>query len=119
MAERSRLQQAFDSGRLVRPAADVPNFVALVRSLLCLGGGPAAAMDAQASELTRRIGASDRYLLVLVDGMGLTQVAGLPGGTFLQRQLDSELQAVFLSTTATALTTLATGEWPCVHCVPG
>ena len=119
MAGSSRLQAVFDSGALVRPSAAVPNFVALVRSLLSLAGGRAPPSDPQVEELKRRIGHADRFLFVLIDGMGLSQVAGLPTGSFLRRHLDREFQAVFLSTTAAALTTLATAEWPAVHCVPG
>jgi hypothetical protein len=37
----------------------------------------------------------------------------------LREKVNTRLQAVFFSTTASALTTLATGEWPCRHGITG
>ena len=110
---------AFERGELVRPSADVLNFVDLVRAVLALGGSEAIDVTAGVDVLRREIGAADHYLLVLVDGLGIDFVNGLPANAFMRKHLAREIQAVFLPSTATALTTLATGRWPAAHGVPG
>jgi hypothetical protein len=72
-----------------------------------------------AASLCRQIGEADHYLFVLIDGLGMDLLHRVPGRSFLRSNLVEPLQAVFLSTTATALTTLATAQWPCSHSVPG
>jgi hypothetical protein len=46
-------------------------------------------------------------------------VEDLPTSSFLAAHLVAELRSVFPSTTAVALTSLATGAWPCQHGVTG
>jgi hypothetical protein len=49
----------------------------------------------------------------------MAQLELLPPDSFLRRQLATELRTVFPSTTAVALTTLATGQWPAQHAITG
>jgi N-acetylglutamate synthase-like GNAT family acetyltransferase len=119
MSEMERVQSWFDSGVLVRPSADTLNFVDLVHALAHLTGAGNAAPRAGAQKLCGMIGAADHYVFVLVDALGMAQLRTLPPQAFLPKHLVTQLQAVFLSTTGAALTTLATGEWPCSHAVPG
>jgi hypothetical protein len=51
--------------------------------------------------------------------MGMNLVRSLPRYSMLRSAMLTELQSVFLSTTASALATLATAQWPCLHGVPG
>jgi len=111
--------QAFAKGELVRPDVDELNFVDLVRAVLGLAGSDEAAVTPGVRAIQREIGAAQHYLLILVDGLGLDTVRALRTNAFLRRHLALDLQAVFLPTTATALTTLATGQWPATHGVPG
>jgi len=113
------LIQAFERGEFVEPDADELNFVDLVRAVLGLVGSGAVAVTPGSKVIQREIGGAEHYLLILVDGLGLDTVTGLPANAFLRRHLAFDLQAVFLPTTATALTTLATGQWPATHGVPG
>jgi hypothetical protein len=109
----------FTSGRLVRPEADQPNFVDLVRAVAGLAGATGWANSRGIAALSRQIGPADHIVLILVDGMGWRQLQALPACSFLRRNTVMQLQSVFMSTTASALTTLATGQWPAIHAIPG
>ncbi|MBN2122924.1 MAG: alkaline phosphatase family protein, partial [Deltaproteobacteria bacterium] len=114
-----KLREWFDSGLLVRPSAQVPHFMDLVHALAALAGAEGMKHGPGAEEIRRMIGPADHYLFVLVDGMGLHQLEHLPEKGFLRSSVAARLHALFPSTTATALTSLGTGVWPCVHGVPG
>ena len=119
MSDLERVTAWLDSGRLVRPSADVVNFVDLVRALMRLGGADDVPGGPGVETLTTQIGRADHYVLILVDGMGMNLLEALPDDAFLRKGLVGEIRSVFLSATASALTTLATAEWPAVHGVPG
>ena len=114
-----KLLKAFRSGQLVRPRAGSLNFVDLVNALARLTGLEGDEDSVGVASLCRKIGKADHYLLVLVDGLGMNLVRSLPQHSLLRSATVEELQAVFLSTTASALATLATAQWPCFHGVPG
>jgi len=114
-----QLEAAFASGQLVRPTAEALNFIDLVRALAGLAGAPNIERTTGVEALRRQIGPAEHYLFVLVDGLGADQLPKLPADGFLRAHLADELQSVFLSTTAAALTTLATAQWPAAHAVPG
>jgi len=114
-----RLVKAFRSGQLVEPGGKGPTFVDLVNALARLTGLEGVETSAGAASLCRRIGEADHYLFVLIDGLGMDLLHRLPGSSFLRSNTVGPLQAVFLSTTATALATLATAQWPASHGVPG
>ena len=119
MAGLDELEKLFKNGRLVRPSSDTLNFVDLVRGLFSLAGLDGLPLESGAMEISRMIGEADHYLLILIDGLGMDQLRFLADSGFLKAHLVRELQPVFLSTTAAAMTTLATGQWPCSHGVPG
>ena len=116
---RNRLVKAFRFGQLVEPSVKGLNFVDLVNALACLTGLEGVEVSPGAASLCRRIGDADHYLFVLIDGLGMDLLHRLPSSSFLRSNTVGPIQAVFLSTTATALTTLATAQWPCSHSVPG
>lgn len=113
-----RLKDAFRSGRLVPPDATVPTFTDLARALAlgCGIEGPGTTQQAREWAHAWRLG---KVLFVLVDGLGCALLERLPEACFLRQHVVGELRAVYPSTTAAALTTLATCEWPCWHAVPG
>ena len=119
MTDLERVRRWFDTGRLVRPSADVINFVDLVRALAHLSGAEDMETVPGVKELCRRIGHAENYIFVLVDALGVDLIQKLPEKAFLRTHMIDQLQSVFLSTTATALSALATGQWPCAHGVPG
>jgi hypothetical protein len=119
MTEKQRLLDCFSSGQLIRPAYDGPTFVDLVSALALLCHGQAREPGPGTDQLVKLIGPADHYVVILVDGMGMDQLTLLPADSFLRRSVALQLQAVFLSTTACALTTFGTGVWPATHSIPG
>ncbi|HKJ86148.1 MAG TPA: alkaline phosphatase family protein, partial [Spirochaetia bacterium] len=83
-----------------------------------LAGGGVRASD-NASELGDAIGHHDHYLFVLVDGLGVSLQDRFPRGGFFTTSLARPLNSVFPSTTAVALTSLATAAWPAEHGITG
>lgn len=119
MSDLDKVLQWFESGRLLRPSSAEPNFVDLVRALARHAGVARVPGGPGVESLASEIGPAETWLFVLVDAMGSFEVDRLPGDTFLRRTRRLDLQSVFLSTTACALSTLASGEWPARHAVPG
>jgi hypothetical protein len=117
MSDADRVRGWFTSGALLPPDPALANTVDLARALAALAGAPAGPSPG-ADEIGRRIGSAEHVAFVLVDGLGLNLVEALPAGSFLHAQLALELRAVFPATTAAALTSLATGQWPARHAVP-
>ena len=114
-----RLLAAFESGELLRPARGAPNLVDLARALATVNGIDDLELTPGAEAIRERIGAPEHLVFVLADGFGMNFLESMPAGAFLRRQTAMELHAVFPSTTAVGLTTLATGEWPSEHAVTG
>jgi len=115
----AQLQTAFETGVLLQPAWRRLNLVDLVRSLAVLAGVGDIEQGEGVRRLMREIGPSDHYVFVLVDGMGMNLVDRLPQRSFVKSRLRMEIQSLFPTTTAAALTTVATGEWPNKHAVTG
>ena len=119
MSDLDELLSAFDRGVLLRPSHLVPNVVDLARALASLAGAPDVTPSHNSDEMERLIGPADHLVFVLADGMGIEQVEALPENAFLRVHLRAELQTVFPSSTAPAVTSFATGEWPARHGVTG
>jgi hypothetical protein len=114
-----RLLEAFERGELVRPNASMPNTVDLARAMASLCGVPGVSLSENAIDMVGRIGDRDHIVFVLVDGLGMNVVDREDAAGFLRTNLQMELQSVFPSSTAPALTSIATGCWPAEHAVPG
>lgn len=113
------VEQACASGTLLHPLEGAPNSVDLFRALVHLAGGAVSEAGERERSLIEQVGHHDHYLLVLVDGLGLSLRDQFPAGGFLEQATRSSLHAVFPSTTAVALTSLATASWPARHGVTG
>jgi hypothetical protein len=113
-----RLLDWFDAGVLLRPDHTRPNLVAVSHAMLSLCGARDVALDAPARMLSDAVGRHEHYVFVLCDGIGMDLVETLAPDSFLRRHLAIELQATFPSSTAPALTSLATRLWPVQHAVP-
>ncbi len=114
-----RLEEAAAAGAIILPDANTANFVDMVNALASLAGVTTHQLSPAACEIADRIGESEHVVFVLVDGMGVSALDRLPAESFLRSHMVMELQSVFPATTACALTTLATGQWPAQHAVPG
>lgn len=115
MSGLERVTGWFESGQLVRPGSR-PDLVDLARAVYRACGAPdvAGAPDCRLAEF---LGRPEQLLLVLIDGLGVGQLARFPAGGFLRSCPATEIASVFPSTTAAALTSLATGEHPARHAV--
>lgn len=119
-ADVERVERWFRDGDLLHPfEGDAPpSTVDLARAIASIGGVPLSDQDTRAAELAERIGRDRPLLFVLVDGLGCVfDELATPGGLLAGAE-GIQLRSVFPSTTAAALTTLATGAWPCQHGVP-
>ena len=119
MSDVDGLLGAFASGSLVRPSAEVTSIVDLAGAIAMLTGVEGVRPGRRATELAEMVGPSDHLIFVLADGVGLSMTERLPPDSFLSTHLAAEIMTVFPSTTAVALTTLATGDWPARHAVTG
>ncbi len=115
----ARLLTAFERGSLLRPTADVANTVDLARALGSLCGVDGLDLTPNAHAIAETIGQHDHIVFVLVDGLGMNLVEREEPGSFFRAHTAMELRSVFPSSTAPALTSLATGVWPAQHAVPG
>lgn len=115
MSDAERLSEWFADGRLVRPDAPGPTTVDLIHALAGLAGVSGLVRSAEADRLATAIGPADNYVFVLIDGLGVEQLARAPSDGFLAAHAAAELRAVFPSTTAAALTSFATGRYPAAH----
>ncbi len=119
--ETDRLRALFARGTLLPPVdSGTPSTADLAVVLARTAGhpDPGPPTDAGAS-LAAEIGPAPHLVFALVDGLGTALLERLPPAAFLRRHLRRELRAIFPSTTATALTTLATGRWPATHAITG
>ena len=115
----SLLADIFARGDLVRPAYDQPGLVHLVRAIATLAGVPELEHPEPVKRLAEQIGYSDHLVFVLLDGLGMNIVRRLPPTSFIASHLRGEIQATCPSTTACALTSVATGHWADRHGVTG
>ena len=93
--------------------------VDLANALASLSGAGADRPTSESSAIAGLIGPSDHLVFVLADGVGMNLLESLPATSFLSTHLARELLSTFPSTTAVALTSLATCDWPNRHGVTG
>jgi hypothetical protein len=84
-----------------------------------VGGADGFELTPFAAELASTLHEREHLVLVLADGLGLDMLEREPAAEVLQGNLRHELRAVFPTSTAVALTSLATGAWPAQHAVTG
>ncbi len=119
MSDVPRLLAAFDDGSLIRPSADVPNTVDLARAVASLCGATDLDLNVAARDLAQGIGDHDHIVFVLVDGLGMHLVDQEERDSVIRANNKATLHAVFPTSTAPSLTSIATGEWPATHAIPG
>ena len=120
MSDVDALLAAFEAGELLRPDADVPNFLDLSRAVGSACGVRGVPLSANAQAIAERLEEREHIVLVLADGLGLDMIEqGGDGANVLRAHVAMELRAIFPASTVVALTTLMTGEWPARHAVTG
>jgi hypothetical protein len=113
------LEDLFAQKILIRPSPTRANLVHLIRALATLAGVEDIEQSDPIAELAQLIGPHEHLIFVLLDGLGMNIIRRLPGESFLCRSLKREINATCPSTTACALTTIATAAYPNRHCVTG
>ena len=119
MTDAERLVAAFEAGRLVRPSADDLNIVDLANAMASVAGVDSISLTPGADAIVQLIGPADHLVFVAADGLGMALVEALGSDSFMRHHLAATLRTVFPSTTASAFTSLATGEWPGRHAALG
>lgn len=112
----ARLERWWSEGRLVRPRADRADIVALVQAIAWRMGDARHGDRAQAEAL---LPATPVILFLLIDGLGSALLERYAPDGFLAAHRRQDLDTVFPSTTAVALTSFATATHPAMHGVPG
>lgn len=115
----SRLEEIFSEGLIVRPSDDRANLVHLMRAIGTLCEVPGLAEGEPTRELAELIGPAKHLVFILLDGLGMNIIERLPASSLLASSLKREIVATSPSTTACALTTVATAEYPNRHGVTG
>ena len=113
------LLAAFDGGTLLRPGPDVPNLVDVARAVAAAGGARNVDLSPFARGLVDSLEEREHLVLILADGLGMEMLEREEAAGSLREHLYGEVRTVFPSSTAVALTSLATGEWPATHAVTG
>ncbi len=117
------LDKQLSTGALRSPLdRNEANSVDLARAMAFLAGDPDQEQSdsvGHVSRLVQAIGAFDQYVFVLADGFGRKLLPAAPRGGFFQTAEAIPIRSVFPSTTAVALTSLASGRWPAEHALTG
>ncbi|HUZ16743.1 MAG TPA: alkaline phosphatase family protein [Spirochaetia bacterium] len=120
------VRQWMAEGKILHPLERNPNIVDLMRTMMILCGYREFKDTHWVKVLkqglmgdVRRMRPCDHYVFVLIDGMGNNLSDFFPRGGFFDTYYVRELRSVFPSTTACALTSLITGEWPGIHGLTG
>src|SRR3954451_19604593 len=115
----SRIEACFEEGLLVRPSDGRMNLLHVVRAIATLTGAAGFRASPRVAEAMDFIGDAQHIVFVLIDGLGFDNVRNLPRDSFIQTHLRGQITAGCPSTTACALTSIATAEYPNQHGVTG
>ena len=113
------LLAAFDSGALLRPDPAAPNLVDAARAVAASVGASDLELSPFAGDLAASLAEREHIVLILADGLGMEMLEREADARTLRGNLRGELRTVFPSSSAVALTSLATGEWPARHAITG
>jgi hypothetical protein len=113
------LPSLFEAGILVRPTDEKPNLVHLACAVALCAGVADVQRSPCVEMLAEEIGAARHLVFVLLDGLGMNLVRRMEPSSFIVRNLKRELNSTCPSTTACALTSVATGEYASRHGVTG
>lgn len=113
------LQSAFDQGLLIRPSDHTPNIVHLVRAIALRAGAVDVGRGACVEDLAEEIGPARHLVFILLDGLGMNVARRMNPDSFIARNLKRQLISTCPSTTACALTSIATGEYANRHGITG
>ena len=119
MRDAQTLESDFQSGRLIQPNENELNIVDLANSLALLSGVDSVQNTHSVRAITDMVGETQHLIFVVVDGFGETLLNSLGTRSFLAQHKKLSLRTVFPTTTASAITSFFTGEWPNRHAAIG
>ena len=119
MRDIDRLEAELRAGRLLRPSEDTLNVVDFGNAVAAAVGASGRPVTRGAETIAGLIGPTDHLVFVAADGVGAATVESLDSGSFLRQHVAATLHTVIPSTTASAFTSMATGEWPSRHAAVG
>ena len=119
MTDLQRLIDGFDAGELIRPFAGSTSLVDVVRATAKSCGVPDVKMSDSSRAIADHLKRAEHIIFVLADGLGIQFIDMLPRDSWLRRYTRRTILATFPATTAVALTTIATGEYPSCHGITG
>ena len=119
MSDVDSLLASFADGSLVSPSHQAFSIVDLSRAIAQLGGASDIEPTPGTRALADLIGPSEHLVFVIIDGLGKLMLEDMPRDSFLANHQGAELKTVFPSTSASALVSIATGEWPNRHAIMG
>jgi hypothetical protein len=114
-----RLEQRFADRTLVRPSDDRMNLVHVVRAIATITGAADFRSSACVRQVLTLVGEPEHLIFVLLDGLGMSLARTMPEDSFIRTHLRRQISAGCPSTTACALTTVATAEYANCHGVTG
>ena len=112
MRDVDRLEAELRAGRLLRPSEDTLNVVDFGNAVAAAVGASGRPVTRGAETIAGLIGPAEHLVFVAADGFGMVTADSLDPGSFLRRHMAATLHTVIPSTTASAFTSMATGEWP-------
>ena len=119
MRDVGRLEAELRAGRLLRPSEDTLNVVDFGNAVAAAVGASGRPVTRGAETIAGLIGPAEHLVFVAADGFGMVTADSLGPGSFLRRHMAATLHTVIPSTTASAFTSMATGEWPARHAAVG
>ena len=119
MRDVDRLEAELRAGRLLRPSEDTLNVVDFGNAVAAAVGASGRPVTRGAETIAGLIGPTDHLVFVAADGFGAATVESLDPDSFPRRHVAATLHTVIPSTTASAFTSMATGEWPSRHAAVG
>ena len=115
MRDVDRLEDELRAGRLVRPSEDTLSVVDFGNAVASAVGATGRPLTEGAETIAGLMGPADHLIFVAADGFGMVTVDSLDADSFPRRHVAATLHTVVPSTTASAFTSMATGEWPARH----
>ena len=115
---KERVEQWFASGKLMRPRSYKFGWVDFARAIASHCGVEDLELSQAAIELKEaHLSGSQHVVLILVDGLGMSQLAKMSESSFLRRNCVEKMQSIFPASTAPAITTLVTADYPNKHAI--
>ena len=112
------MNDLFDKTSLLLPYSGAFTLLDFSQAMMSRFHGFDEALSPASREISEKIlSGQEHFVLLLVDGMGKDQLSLLPNESILRKNCHWELQSVFPSSTAPAITTLVTARSPAEHAV--